>query len=92
MISRIEFYFEGRLHAAYSWYVSTRVLDKIDFLHNVANKEEFEGNTERSTAAYSNVREDASTGLTYKLPLEASYARSLMKEQFLKAKEYMYGR
>ncbi|MFV9957053.1 MAG: murein biosynthesis integral membrane protein MurJ [Rickettsia conorii subsp. raoultii] len=47
-----------------------------DFLHNVANKEEFEGNTERSTAAYTLVREDASTGLTYKLPLEASYARS----------------
>ncbi|AFB31520.1 integral membrane protein MviN [Rickettsia rhipicephali str. Ect] len=47
-----------------------------DFLHNVANKEEFEGNTERSTAAYTLVREDASTGLTHKLPLEASYARS----------------
>jgi len=53
-------------------------IDAIDFLHNVANKEEFEGNTERSTAAYTLVREDASTGLTYKLPLEASYARSLM--------------
>ena len=47
-----------------------------NFLHNVANKEEFEGNTERSTAAYTLVREDASTGLTHKLPLEASYARS----------------
>ncbi|AFC69812.1 multidrug transporter MurJ [Rickettsia amblyommatis] len=47
-----------------------------DFLHNVANKEEFEGNTERSTATYTLVREDASTGLTHKLPLEASYARS----------------
>ena len=47
-----------------------------DFLHNVANKEEFEGNTERSTAAYTLVREDASTGLTHKLPLEASYARN----------------
>ncbi|ABV85007.1 Integral membrane protein MviN [Rickettsia massiliae MTU5] len=47
-----------------------------DFLHNVVNKEEFEGNTERSTAAYTLVREDASTGLTHKLPLEASYARS----------------
>nr|WP_253307492.1 palindromic element RPE1 domain-containing protein [Rickettsia endosymbiont of Ceutorhynchus assimilis] len=50
----------------------------LDRLHNVANKEEFEGNTERSTAAYSNVREDASTGLTYKLPLEASYATGLL--------------
>ena len=47
----------------------------IDLLENEANKEEFEGNTERSTAAYTLVREDASTGSTYKLPLEASYAR-----------------
>ncbi|MEG8230930.1 palindromic element RPE1 domain-containing protein, partial [Candidatus Rickettsia tasmanensis] len=47
-----------------------------DFLHNVANKEEFEGNTGRSTTAYTLVREDASTGLIHKLPLEASYARS----------------
>ncbi|EAA26360.1 murein biosynthesis integral membrane protein MurJ [Rickettsia sibirica] len=47
-----------------------------DFLHNVANKEEFEGNREHSTAAYTLVRENASTGLTHKLPLEASYARS----------------
>ena len=47
-----------------------------DFLHNVANKEEFEGNTERSTAAYTLVRENANTGLTHKSPLEASYARS----------------
>ena len=47
-----------------------------DFLHNEANKEEFEGNTERSTAVYTLVREDASTGLTHKLPLETSYAGS----------------
>ncbi|WP_010421530.1 palindromic element RPE1 domain-containing protein [Rickettsia asiatica] len=46
-------------------------------MHNAANKEEFEGNTERRTAAYILVREDSSTGLTYKLPLEASYARGL---------------
>ncbi|WP_032139630.1 septal ring lytic transglycosylase RlpA family protein [Rickettsia tamurae] len=51
---------------------------KLDLLHNEANKEEFEGNTERSTAAYTLVREDASTGLTYKLPLRASYARGLL--------------
>ncbi|MCC8461935.1 MAG: palindromic element RPE1 domain-containing protein [Rickettsia endosymbiont of Ecitomorpha arachnoides] len=50
----------------------------LDFLHNAANKEEFAGNTEHSTAAYTLVREDASTGLTYKLPLEASYAGSLL--------------
>ncbi|MFV9852466.1 MAG: palindromic element RPE1 domain-containing protein, partial [Rickettsia aeschlimannii] len=35
-------------------------------------------NTEHSTAAYIKVREDASTGLTYKLPLEGGYARSLV--------------
>ncbi|MDJ1288801.1 MAG: palindromic element RPE1 domain-containing protein, partial [Candidatus Midichloria mitochondrii] len=45
----------------------------LDLLYNEANKEEFEGNTERSTAAYTLVREDVSSGLTYKLPLEASY-------------------
>ncbi|ACR47455.1 integral membrane protein MviN [Rickettsia peacockii str. Rustic] len=47
-----------------------------DFLHNVANKEEFVGDTERSTAAYTLVREDASTGATHKLSLEASYVGS----------------
>ncbi|MCC8406062.1 MAG: palindromic element RPE1 domain-containing protein [Rickettsia endosymbiont of Sceptobius lativentris] len=50
----------------------------IDFLHNLSYNEEFEGNTERSTTAYINIREDASTGLTYKLPLEGGYARSLI--------------
>ena len=57
------------------------IKDKIEatnFLQTSTNKEEFEGNTARSTAAYKKVREDASTGLTYKLPLEASYARSLL--------------
>ncbi|AFC71909.1 hypothetical protein ASQ44_06990 [Rickettsia rhipicephali] len=54
----------------------------IDLLENEANKEEFVGNTERSTAAYTLVREDASTGLTYKLPLEASYARGLLDKYF----------
>ena len=49
----------------------------LDFLHNTANKEEFVGDTERSTAAYTLVREDASTDSTHKLPLEASYTRSL---------------
>ncbi|CAK6508677.1 MAG: palindromic element RPE1 domain-containing protein [Rickettsia helvetica] len=51
----------------------------LDCLQNEANKEEFEGDTKRSTAAYKEVREDASTGSTYKLPLEASYASSLKK-------------
>nr|WP_231555800.1 palindromic element RPE1 domain-containing protein [Rickettsia hoogstraalii] len=48
-------------------------------MHIEANKEEFEGDTEAlATAVYTLVREDASTGLTYKLPLEASYARGLI--------------
>nr|WP_277360750.1 palindromic element RPE1 domain-containing protein [Rickettsia asembonensis] len=47
-------------------------------MHNLSYKEEFEGNTERSTTVYINIREDASTGLTYKLPLEGGYARSLL--------------
>nr|WP_242402854.1 palindromic element RPE1 domain-containing protein [Rickettsia monacensis] len=46
-------------------------------MYNVANKEEFVGDTERSTA-YALVREDTSTGSTHKLPLEASYAGSLL--------------
>ena len=57
----------------------TETNDKsLDLLYNEANKEEFKGNTERRTAAYTLVREDMSTGLTYKLPLEASYIRSLI--------------
>ncbi|UZW39320.1 palindromic element RPE1 domain-containing protein [Rickettsia conorii subsp. heilongjiangensis] len=47
-------------------------------MYNLANKEEFVEDTERSTATYALVREDASTGSTHKLPLEASYAESLI--------------
>ncbi|WP_218461002.1 UDP-N-acetylmuramoyl-L-alanine--D-glutamate ligase [Rickettsia sp. TH2014] len=54
--------------------------DTIDFLHNEANKEEFVGDTERRTAAYIDIREESSTGSTHKLPLEASYARSLIND------------
>nr|WP_082066702.1 palindromic element RPE1 domain-containing protein [Rickettsia amblyommatis] len=39
-------------------------------MHNVANREEFEGNTEAlATAAYIKIREDVSTRLTYKFTL-----------------------
>ncbi|WP_341789308.1 leucine--tRNA ligase [Rickettsia endosymbiont of Polydrusus tereticollis] len=41
--------------------------DKIP-LAKLAAFREFEGDTERRTAAYSSVREDSSTGSTYKLP------------------------
>ncbi|MFP3012559.1 MAG: palindromic element RPE1 domain-containing protein [Rickettsia sp.] len=47
-------------------------------MDNLSYKEEFEGNTEHRTAAYKSVREDSSTGLTYKLPLEVGYPRSLL--------------
>ncbi len=51
----------------------------IDLLDNVANKEEFVGDTKHSTAAYTLVREDKGLGSTPKLPLEASYAIGLIK-------------
>jgi len=47
-------------------------------LHNLSYKEEFEGDTSPRTAAYKEVREDPSTGSTYKLPLEGGYARGLI--------------
>jgi len=47
-------------------------------LDNVANKVEFAGDTQHSTAAYKKVREDASSGSTPKLLLEASYVRGLV--------------
>ncbi|WP_040257701.1 NAD(P)H-dependent glycerol-3-phosphate dehydrogenase [Rickettsia hoogstraalii] len=54
--------------------------DILDLLDNAANKEEFVGDTSPRTAAYTLVREDASTGSTHKLSLEASYARGLLLE------------
>ncbi|HJD59421.1 MAG TPA: palindromic element RPE1 domain-containing protein [Rickettsia endosymbiont of Omalisus fontisbellaquei] len=47
-------------------------------MHKLSYKEEFEGDTEHRTAAYIDVREDSSTGSTYKLPLEVIYAGSLL--------------
>ena len=41
----------------------------------LAYREEFEGDTERRTAAYKSVREDSSTGSTYKLPLEVEFPK-----------------
>ncbi|AAY61477.1 RPE1 domain protein [Rickettsia felis str. Pedreira] len=50
--------------------------DYIRHLSELAYREEFEGNTEvLATAAYKSVREDASTGLTYKLPLEVEFRK-----------------
>ncbi|BBJ32231.1 DNA polymerase I [Rickettsia asiatica] len=44
-------------------------------LSKLAYRKEFKGDTERSTAAYKSVREDASTGSTSKLPLEVEFGK-----------------
>ncbi|WP_082262805.1 palindromic element RPE1 domain-containing protein [Rickettsia amblyommatis] len=44
-------------------------------LQKLAYREEFEGDTERRTATYKRVREDSSTGSTYKLPLEVEFPK-----------------
>nr|WP_081819124.1 MULTISPECIES: palindromic element RPE1 domain-containing protein [Rickettsia] len=44
-------------------------------LFELAYREEFGGNTSPRTAAYKKVREDESTGLTYKLPLEVEFEK-----------------
>ena len=51
----------------------------LDCLQNEANKEEFQGDMKRSTAAYKGLREDVSTSSTCKLPLEARYTSRLKK-------------
>uniref|UniRef100_UPI00399D2E79 palindromic element RPE1 domain-containing protein n=1 Tax=Candidatus Rickettsia kedanie TaxID=3115352 RepID=UPI00399D2E79 len=48
-------------------------------LWKLAYREEFEGNTERRTAAYIDIHEDASTGSTYKLPLEVEFQKKSIK-------------
>ncbi|CAK6515393.1 CTP synthase [Rickettsia helvetica] len=44
-------------------------------LSKLAYREEFEGDTEYRTVAYTNVREDLSAGSTYKLPLEVEFGK-----------------
>ncbi|MCC8483491.1 MAG: nucleotide sugar dehydrogenase [Rickettsia endosymbiont of Labidopullus appendiculatus] len=44
-------------------------------LAKLAYAEEFEGDAERRTAAYSSVREDSSTASTYKLPAEVEFCK-----------------
>ncbi|HJD59495.1 MAG TPA: tRNA lysidine(34) synthetase TilS [Rickettsia endosymbiont of Omalisus fontisbellaquei] len=45
-----------------------------------AYREEFVGDTKRSTAAYINVREDKGLGSTHKLPLEVEFYRESIQE------------
>ncbi|AXU06170.1 palindromic element RPE1 domain-containing protein [Rickettsia japonica] len=47
----------------------------VRHLSKSAYREEFKRDTERSTAAYIDIREDASTGSTSKLPLEAKFGK-----------------
>ncbi|WP_347938724.1 PD-(D/E)XK nuclease family protein [Rickettsia oklahomensis] len=58
-------------------------LSAIDFLHNVANKQESVGDTERRTTMYTDICEDSSTRSTHILPLEASYTKSLNNISYL---------
>lgn len=44
-------------------------------LRKLAYGREFEGDTEHRTAAYTSVREDSSTGSTYKLPAEVEFPK-----------------
>ncbi|WP_425362779.1 palindromic element RPE1 domain-containing protein [Candidatus Tisiphia endosymbiont of Hybos culiciformis] len=46
----------------------------------LAYAEGFEGDSERRTAAYSNVREDSSTASTYKSPAEVEFRRRALKQ------------
>ncbi|QQV75218.1 hypothetical protein H6P87_00767 [Rickettsia tillamookensis] len=55
----------------------------IRHLSKPAYREEFKGYTERSTAAYTLVREDASTGSTSKLPLEAKFGKMSIDDEDL---------
>ncbi|WP_342279146.1 palindromic element RPE1 domain-containing protein [Candidatus Tisiphia endosymbiont of Myopa tessellatipennis] len=47
----------------------------IRLLSKLAYAEGFEGDAERRTVAYSNVREDSSTASTYKSPAEVEFRK-----------------
>ncbi|WP_425361398.1 palindromic element RPE1 domain-containing protein [Candidatus Tisiphia endosymbiont of Ceraclea dissimilis] len=53
-------------------------------LAKLAYAEEFVGDTEQRTAAYSNVREDSSTGSTHKLPAEVEFCKRSNSKPALK--------
>ncbi|MCC8483498.1 MAG: palindromic element RPE1 domain-containing protein [Rickettsia endosymbiont of Labidopullus appendiculatus] len=58
------------------------LIDNRPFL-KLAYAEEFEGDAERRTAAYSNVREDSSTAPTSKLPAEVEFQNRSIDEEEL---------
>ncbi|MFY9589774.1 SURF1 family cytochrome oxidase biogenesis protein [Rickettsia endosymbiont of Halotydeus destructor] len=47
----------------------------------LAYREKFKGDTEHRTATYSSVREDSSTGSTYKLPLEVEFGKKSIEQE-----------
>ncbi|MCZ6896917.1 MAG: bifunctional peptide chain release factor N(5)-glutamine methyltransferase PrmC/tRNA (guanosine(46)-N7)-methyltransferase TrmB [Rickettsia endosymbiont of Ixodes ricinus] len=65
--------------------VKHHVTDRIQIIHSdwfenrhlskPAYREEFKGDTSPRTTAYIDIREDSSTGSTYKLPLEAKFGK-----------------
>ncbi|MCC8372295.1 MAG: Sca4 family protein, partial [Rickettsia endosymbiont of Pseudomimeciton antennatum] len=63
-------------------------------LAKLAYAEEFGGDAERRTAAYSNVREDSSTASTYKLPAEVEFCKRSNSDLPIqqKQKEYHHDR
>ncbi|MCC8398963.1 MAG: palindromic element RPE1 domain-containing protein [Rickettsia endosymbiont of Labidopullus appendiculatus] len=54
-------------------------INNIRLLLKLAYAEEFVGDTERRTAAYSNVREEQSTGITHKLPAEVEFRKKSIR-------------
>ncbi|WP_341762630.1 palindromic element RPE1 domain-containing protein [Candidatus Tisiphia endosymbiont of Melanophora roralis] len=65
---------------------------KNRLLSKLAYAERFEGDAERRTAAYSNVREDSSTASTYKSPAEVEFRKKsneLISKIILNVQRYM---
>ncbi|WP_375332763.1 MULTISPECIES: palindromic element RPE1 domain-containing protein [unclassified Candidatus Tisiphia] len=65
---------------------------KNRLLSKLAYAEGFEGDAERRTAAYSNVREDSSTASTYKSPAEVEFRKKsneLISKIILNVQRYM---
>lgn len=57
----------------------------VRHLSKPAYREEFKRDTERSTAAYIDIREDASTRSTSKLPLEAKFGKMSIDQKYEEA-------
>nr|WP_040257338.1 prolyl oligopeptidase family serine peptidase [Rickettsia hoogstraalii] len=83
---RIDYSSLARPNTTYSYDFDSRPLQKF------AYREEFEGDTEHSTAAYKSDRADASTGSLSQLPLEVEFPkRSSDKLTILKTQEIPSG-